>query len=208
MSWPDDLLFCGYEVLSSFLPFLLVLLFLARFYQKRGLSAVSCAGILLFTAYIAAVYHFTGAGTLYEGLRYQTDLPEHINFVPFSNRIDLTEYILNVALFLPLGLLVPLIWDRTRRLLPVLGLGAIFSVFIEATQLLNIRATDVDDVIMNLTGAALGFAAFKSMEHATHPQRPQNTVPMFFMPLCILVPYLGRFFLYNDMGLARLLYGF
>lgn len=205
----DDLLFFGYEALSSFLPFLLSFLFLARCYQKRGrgLSAISCVGILLFTTYVAAVYHFTGAGTLYEGMRYQIELPEHVNFVPFSNRIDPTEYVLNVVLFLPLGLLVPLIWDRARRLLPVLGLGTAFSVFLEATQLLNIRATDVDDVIMNLAGAALGFSAFKIIARAA-PQLPQKSIPLPFLPLSILVPYLGRFLLYNDMGLARLLYGF
>lgn len=205
MPSPDDLLFLGYELLSALLPFLLSCCLFARL--TRPLPAHTWALVLVFALYITGVYHFTGAGTLYEGLRYRLPLREQWNLIPFSHTIDPTGYFLNILLFLPLGLLVPLIWSRLGRFWQVLCLGAGFSLFVELTQLLNIRASDVDDLILNTAGTALGFAAFKVFDRISGSGCRQRA-PVSLLPLCLLTPYLSRFFLYDDMGLARLLYGF
>lgn len=207
---PDALLFGGYAFLSAFLPFLIVFCLFLRLYRKRGrhISPFSRFFLLLFAVYVTGVYYITGAGTLYEGLRYLPVFRPAYNLIPFSQHIDLTGYILNVALFLPLGLLVPFLWDRADRFLSVLGTGAGFSLFIETTQLLNARATDVDDLILNTAGALLGYAVFKVLDCAAGSRFRPGNVPLPLLAVCILAPYLGRFFLYDEMGLARLLYGF
>ena len=63
----------------------------------------------------------------------------------------------NVAMFLPLGLLPPLLWRPFRRVVPGVGLGMLCSVAIEAVQPLVGRSRDVDDVILNTLGCALGY---------------------------------------------------
>jgi glycopeptide antibiotics resistance protein len=71
------------------------------------------------------------------------------------------ELIGNVALFVPLGFLLPAAARTCRRLWVTLGVAAALSVLIETVQaLLPSHATDVDDVILNTAGAALGFLAF------------------------------------------------
>jgi glycopeptide antibiotics resistance protein len=68
----------------------------------------------------------------------------------------------NVALFLPFGFLLPLLapMDRWWR---TVGAGFALSAAIELTQLAfpGLRRPDVNDVLMNTLGAALGFAAYR-----------------------------------------------
>jgi glycopeptide antibiotics resistance protein len=74
---------------------------------------------------------------------------------------DARELIGNVALFVPLGFLLPATARTCRRLWVTLVVAAGLSVLIETVQaLLPSHATDVDDVILNTAGAALGFLAF------------------------------------------------
>ena len=69
--------------------------------------------------------------------------------------------ILNVALFVPLGFFLPLLWQRFRSLISsaVFGLG--LSLAIELLQMLTFRATDVNDLITNVAGTSLGFMLAK-----------------------------------------------
>lgn len=67
----------------------------------------------------------------------------------------------NVALFLPFGFLLPFAVRTCRRLWVALVVAASLSVLIESLQaLLPGHTTDVDDVILNTVGAALGYLAF------------------------------------------------
>ena len=67
----------------------------------------------------------------------------------------------NVVLFVPLGVLLPLTWPRVRFRRGV-AIAAAVSVGIEVAQYLSAswghRTADVNDVILNTTGAILGLA--------------------------------------------------
>ncbi len=73
----------------------------------------------------------------------------------------------NIAAFVPFGILLPLI-VRTRWSAAVVVIGALWlSAAIELGQLAisywigaAYRSTDVDDVILNVVGAALGYLVF------------------------------------------------
>jgi glycopeptide antibiotics resistance protein len=69
----------------------------------------------------------------------------------------------NVALFLPLGFLLPLLapwFDRHRR---TVAAGVALSLAIELSQLAfpGVRRADVNDVLLNTLGTALGFTAYR-----------------------------------------------
>ena len=73
----------------------------------------------------------------------------------------------NVALFLPLGFLLP-VSDRGCSFKRLLLVAVCFSLSIEAIQFVflflgNARAVDIDDVILNTLGACLGFALYKAL---------------------------------------------
>ena len=69
------------------------------------------------------------------------------------------EFLANIVLFVPLGLLVAVAWPRLRPWRVVL-LGFAVSFTIELVQtLLPSRFPTISDVIANTVGAALGWAA-------------------------------------------------
>lgn len=70
----------------------------------------------------------------------------------------------NVVVFMPFGLLVPLVWPRLARLGRMALAGLLFSGGIELSQLAVslvlgfwYRMPDVDDVLLNVPGVVLGF---------------------------------------------------
>ena len=68
--------------------------------------------------------------------------------------------LLNIALFVPLGVLLPLLWKPFRRWHAALGAGFGASLLIELTQLFTGRGMcDVDDLFTNTLGAMLGWCA-------------------------------------------------
>ena len=63
----------------------------------------------------------------------------------------------NVAMFVPLGVLLPLTFPRLSGWLRCLALAALLICAVEAAQLFSLRGTcDIDDLILNLAGIALG----------------------------------------------------
>ena len=69
----------------------------------------------------------------------------------------------NVVMFVPLGMLLPAIWQRLRRFWKTVLLGAGVIVAVEIAQLLSLRGRcDVDDLILNLIGIAAGYVLWRS----------------------------------------------
>lgn len=66
---------------------------------------------------------------------------------------------LNMLLFVPLGILLPLLW-RSCRLYKTVAIGFSLSLLIELSQLFNYRATDIDDLLMNTLGTLLGYLLY------------------------------------------------
>lgn len=65
----------------------------------------------------------------------------------------------NVLLYLPLGLLLPLVWKRASWW-RVTGLGLVLSLVTELVQPVVGRSFDVDDLIANTLGTLMGYGLF------------------------------------------------
>lgn len=115
-------------------------------------------------------------------------------------------YLLNIVMFLPLGFLVPLIWKQMANLIRILELG--FSLFIEISQLLNNRSTDIDDLLMNTLGALSGYLLYRIWTKWTGGKTQVAQAPFAELPLYMAVVFAGRFFFFNEQGFAGLIYGF
>lgn len=99
----------------------------------------------------------------------------HLNLVPFiwvtecytaGPRIMAAQLLLNIAMFLPLGLLLPIAAHRLRSL-PATALTVLLSTgSIETFQYFIGRSADVDDVIMNFLGGLLGYLCFRLLDRS------------------------------------------
>lgn len=72
------------------------------------------------------------------------------------------QIFLNVLLFVPFGFLLPMFNARFRNPILTVATSCIFSGFIEIAQYITGRGlTEVDDVITNTFGAAIGVVIYK-----------------------------------------------
>ncbi|MCL2495310.1 MAG: VanZ family protein [Oscillospiraceae bacterium] len=89
-----------------------------------------------------------------------------INLVPFrtiamylrGHPSAVVNLLGNVAVFVPLGFLPPLIWQKWRPFRNILMLSVAFPLFIEFEQHFIGRASDIDDLMLNAIGILFGYA--------------------------------------------------
>ena len=88
-----------------------------------------------------------------------------LNLVPLVDT-DVVDMLENVAVFVPLGVLLPLV-ARAASFPRVLLWGFLLSLAIEVLQLVNSivsnggHASDVNDLLANVLGAAVGYGVFR-----------------------------------------------
>ncbi|MEZ5165658.1 MAG: VanZ family protein [Acidimicrobiales bacterium] len=99
------------------------------------------------------------------------DWHESSNFTPFASIVEILRstspwFALeniggNVVMFIPFGFLMPVLFEKVRHPWAILWRAAAVSVLIESAQYVTrARAVDVDDVILNTTGALVGYGIF------------------------------------------------
>lgn len=94
-----------------------------------------------------------------------------VNIIPFLDMIpDFKNACLNVLLFVPFGIFLPALWSGFRSLRRTVLTGLAVSGVIELAQLFTFRTTDINDLITNTLGAALGFCIAKefTQNFSTH----------------------------------------
>ena len=154
----------------------------------------------LFALYLAAVYHLTGLPTV---LFITFDV--NLNLIPFEIFTkELVLSLLNMAMFVPLGIYLPLFLGKNRSLKSTMlfGLGA--TVTIELAQLLTYRATDINDLITNTVGALLGYLLFR-LAHKLRPVGIAHAKERGDLLLILAVTAAGMFFV--QPLIATFLYG-
>lgn len=98
---------------------------------------------------------------------------DEINIIPFKIVKDIyishnLNYFLisfwgNIFIFIPVGLLVSLIWNIKDK--NVILIGFLISLSIELTQLFLKRTTDIDDLILNTLGVIIGLLISKRIKN-------------------------------------------
>lgn len=66
----------------------------------------------------------------------------------------------NVFLFVPLGFLLPLTAQKRSRFGVTVGVAAVLSAGIETVQYFIGRSADIDDLLLNVFGAVVGFGLY------------------------------------------------
>ena len=211
----------AYEFLTVLLSFLVVFVGLAFRYKHRGLRVQLRHSLLvaLFAVYIFAVFYVTGVSTL---MHLVNNAPyvhwQQVQWLPYFYKqggaglqwllqVPQGSW-LNVLLFVPLGVLLPLVWPARYKLGRTLLTGFSFSLLIEVSQLFNNRVTDMDDLICNTLGAVAGYLMFRLAALLARCKPAKSPYPGWEAPLYIGVMFLGRFLLFNEMAAARLLFHF
>ena len=113
---------------------------------------------------------------LLTSLSYWEQLKYSVNLVPFSTVSEYLGYLFdggymvrqaiinlggNVIMFIPLGVFLPLLWEKMRRFPSHILTTAGIITAVELIQLLTLRGTlDIDDLILNVVGSAIGYITY------------------------------------------------
>ena len=97
-----------------------------------------------------------------------TAFPFRVNLFPLVNLFDydskrdlLINVIGNVAMFIPSGIVLPIIYKQLDTFVKVFLAGSGISLCIEIIQLpFSVRATDIDDLILNTVGVIIGYGIY------------------------------------------------
>lgn len=95
-------------------------------------------------------------------------IPPRLNLIPFAHiaeydlkREALINIIGNVCLFIPTGIILPVLYRKLDSFWKVLLTGAGISFCIEMIQLLLPNSvSDIDDLLLNMTGVMIGYGIF------------------------------------------------
>ncbi|MFE4464273.1 VanZ family protein [Oerskovia sp. NPDC056781] len=91
----------------------------------------------------------------------------HLALVPFAD-YEVADAVMNVLVFVPVGVLVPLLLARASWR-NVVAAAALLSLTIEVTQYVTAHLlggghiADVNDLIFNIAGGVVGFALFSAL---------------------------------------------
>lgn len=104
-----------------------------------------------------------------------TAFPFRLNLVPLVNLFEynsMRDLIWNVVgnaiMFLPTGIILPIVYKKLNNFWKVLAAGAGISLCIEILQLpFSVRASDVDDLILNTLGVILGYGIYALVRKIT-----------------------------------------
>jgi glycopeptide antibiotics resistance protein len=128
---------------------------------RRGITSFALVLVVLAIAAVALV------PTAYAGQeRALTLIPGHGLDRPWQSSIAAGNIFGNMLLFLPLGFLLPLRFGWLRPAGRLVLLVTASSLGIELAQYaLNLgRAADINDIVFNVAGAAVGWAAFAAVQ--------------------------------------------
>ena len=152
----------------------------------------------VFAVYLAAVYLFVGMPTL-QFMRFEVSL----TLVPFLPMVaDFKNTILNIILFVPLGIMLPFLWKTYSTLKAAAVFGFMMSLSIELLQLFTFRATDINDLIANTLGTVFGYFLFRMISYLVPSVRNvakrKTEVAAVIVPVILVMffvqPYLASIF--------------
>lgn len=153
-------------------------LILSKFYKTKKIKIKRVTLISLFIEYLTLLLILTlfdpsfGRGFSNVFNSSKEYIFEHINLIPFKTIIGYIKYnnikfiiiniIGNLVAFMPMGLFMPLIFNKINNVFKfVLSVG-LFVIIIEVLQLILLTGSlDIDDLILNVSGALIVYYLFR-----------------------------------------------
>ena len=118
---------------------------------------------------------------------------------------NIANVLLNVAMFVPFGFLLPLLWKPCKKWYVAILSGFGFSLAIELIQLLTHRGVcDVDDLFCNTLGAAIGYFLVMLLVAAFVQKKWKSALIYGSLSLASVIGICSVFLIYNTQEYGNL----
>ena len=140
--------------------------------RKESIGRLRLGGRILLGIYLACLIYFMffsesyGRTELHRDYQYNLVLFREIGrFLKYRHILGTGAVLINVAgnvaVFIPLGFALPVLFERIRSFLQVLILSFSISLLAETMQLvLKVGCFDVDDLLLNTMGGCIGYLIY------------------------------------------------
>lgn len=128
-------------------------------YPIRRLAIMGFAGTIIMILYATIFWMFPLTLSSYHLLNLQPFVWIHQTYSMGYARM-MKQLFLNTCMFMPFGVLLPVVFSKMRHFYKILLCSFLFSFIIEFVQYFIGRSADIDDVIMNTTGGLIGYGLF------------------------------------------------
>ena len=164
-----------YIFIGSIFLLIAYLLFIKKENNQKLKKDITWILFILYIIFLLStiVYTKLTTGTIYPELNIKS------NVVPFTSIIEtitllltktqgfyyMFDYlILDIILFIPLGLFLPILFPKTKKIKNFILICLAISFIKELFQLLlNVGMFNIDDIILNLSGAIISYTIFKNL---------------------------------------------
>lgn len=139
-----------------------------RYHARQQCSKGFFVGWQLLALLLTMMFSVTGAAGI-DNIAYQVQNGGSLiqlfgtNVIPFYHA-DFMGMLLNTILFIPFGILLPIVWRPCSKKIAVQA-GFLLSAAIEFSQLFNGRTTDINDLMTNTLGTFLGYILYTLLFH-------------------------------------------
>jgi len=138
------------------------------FILKKRITAIRQFCVLLLIGCTCIILFATVLWGLPYGISFYP-AQHYVNIIPFQwaretwamGKSKMTiQLISNILMFVPVGLFVPIVFAKARSFWKTMCMAFVFTFSIETFQYLTGRSADIDDLILNLLGAMIGYGVF------------------------------------------------
>jgi glycopeptide antibiotics resistance protein len=212
-----------YLFLGVFISILIILVFFIGYFliykkllkKEKKLSFKKIISVGIFIVYIFIVLSATLLDR-YDGISSQVTLQLFSAYKYAWNYWSIKEWrniILNILLFVPIGMLLPIIFKKLNKFWKVYLISFLITIFIEIFQLVTHRGVfEIDDIFNNTIGSFIGYGliylilCIKGNNYYSKEKKVciLLQIPLFFMMLVFLI----IFYMYHSKEFGNNMYDY
>lgn len=188
--------------------FVIILIIIISFYivdsiiNKKKIIFYKDILKLSFICYILCLFYIVS----FDDVDWSTsnfELFKEISRYNFGSRLFAKNVLNNVLMFIPYGFFVNY-FLQSKNIKPILFLSVIVSLTIEITQLLIGRVFDIDDILLNVLGAIIGYIIYKLLLLFKKILPPFLKSDWFYNIISVLVIIMFILYIFNVFNLGVL----
>ncbi len=190
----------GYLILGIIMTLFVVGTFLVGYhiiYKKvfKGIKKIKAGTIFIYAIFICYLFVVFGATLLSRGSMWQNNIQYHLfySYREAWNDFSMNEWrhiILNIMMFVPFGLLLPMVGKFFQKFWRTYLAGIGLSLAIEMIQYIFKRGIcEVDDLFNNMLGAMIGYGLFSILFYIISrvKKKEYKALPVVFYQIPLLV---------------------
>lgn len=180
-------------------------------YQKmlKGTKTISRKRMILYGITILYVVIVIGAVFLSRGNLYgKANLDLFSSYKEAYHKMEISLFrniVLNMLLFVPLGVLLPCYGEKFRKVYKVVFIGLVTSVLIEIVQYITkMGIFEIDDILNNTMGVLMG-CCFWKIGYCIYKKENYPSILGYILPMVIvIVGFMGIYLTYQNQELGNL----